>query len=170
MTISKKGLERTKGRNLRRRNQTLSKGLEEVAEDVVQTLWMAPMPMSGVFTGDKEFDKAFREVMRVTRDALVGGKLQSSIIDKMLAEVIAGAYQDRVTAYGIVPTEMSVIDPKTIGAVQRIRQKADMHLIRMIQAFRDMRRPPINVVVKQTQQVNAADKQVNVAQNKEPAK
>ena len=52
-----------------------------------------------------------------------------------------------------------------------MRQSADNHLINVLRAFRDIKRPPVQVVVKQAQQVNVAeqmnqgDQQVNISKN-----
>jgi len=41
--------------------------------------------------------------------------------------------------------------------IQKMRQSADNHLINVLRAFRDIKRPPVQVVIKQAQQVNIAE-------------
>jgi len=67
-----------------------------------------------------------------------------------------------MVAYAIRPTGVNVDSTEAMESIQRIRQKSDVHLIRVIQAFKDIKRPPVNIVVKQADQVNVGEKQMNV--------
>lgn len=79
--------------------------------------------------------------------------------ERILAEVIAGAYHDKLAAYLLSPTAEYQHDLDVVRKIQRIRQSADNHLLQVIQAAKDLRRPPINVVVKQAEQVNIGQQQ-----------
>ena len=62
-----------------------------------------------------------------------------------------------------------------MGILQKQRQLADIHLLNIIKAIRDIKHPPVQVVVKQAEQVNVgeqinqADKQVNISKDKQSA-
>ena len=63
----------------------------------------------------------------------------------------------------MIAKEASQYDGDSLRQLQRVRQSADMHLLRVIQVARDLKRPPVNVVVKQAEQLNIANQQqVNV--------
>ena len=84
------------------------------------------------------------------------------IVDRVLSEIVIGAYQDRVVAYSISPSGPNADSTEAVEMIQKIRQRADRHLLLVIQAFKDIKRPPVKVVVKQADQVNVAEKQMNV--------
>lgn len=97
--------------------------------------------------------------------------LQDEVIDTILGDLVAGAYQDKLLAYTRVPSGHSKNSLEALKEIQRIRQVADTHLLNIIKAIRDIKRPPVNVVVKEAgqvnvaEQINQADKQVNIAKN-----
>jgi hypothetical protein len=101
--------------------------------------------------------------------------LQDEVIDTILGDLVAGAYQDKLIAYTRVPSGHSKNSLEALKEIQRVRQAADTHLLNIVKAVRDIKRPPVNVVVKQADQVNVAeqinqaDKQVNIAKNQQPA-
>lgn len=102
----------------------------------------------------------FFSIVRVVQKALIDEKTQDNTVAKILTEVIFGAYQDRQVCYAI--SSDNTFDK--LERVQRLRQSADNHLLRVIQASKNFKRPPVKVIVKKTDQVNLADKQVNVSQ------
>ena len=87
-----------------------------------------------------------------------------------------GAYLDRMVVYQgrRVTEESSYSRSDTLDSMrlfQRIRQAADLHLLRVLQAVRDLKRPPVNVVIRQVEQVNVAgQQQVNVDRGDPPSK
>ena len=93
---------------------------------------------------------------------LSDGKKRDTVINRILSEVILGAYQDRMVAYAISPSGVNASSLEATEIIQRIRQKSDLHLIRVIQTFNDIKRPPVRVVVRQADQVNVGEKQMNV--------
>ena len=107
--------------------------------------------------------------------ALKNSDLHEELINEIMGDLITGAYQNRLEAYSISLSEDNKNSTEAIGKLQRQRQSADMHLLNIIKMIRDIKRPPVQVVVKQAQQVNVAeqmnqgDKQVNIANNQQPA-
>jgi len=95
------------------------------------------------------------------RDALMDNVLQSKTIDKMLNEIVYGAYQNRIEAYA---TQGSTQEGGR-ERVQKLRQDADNHLLNVIKMVRDIKKPLINVAVKQAEQVNIANNQVNLKES-----
>ena len=101
-------------------------------------------------------------------------ELQDTVIDTILGDLVIGAYQDKLVVYYHVPAEDNAYSLDAIAKMQRIRQAADTHLLSMLKAVRDIKRPPVTVVVKEAEQVNVAeqinqaDKQVNISQ-KQPS-
>ena len=101
--------------------------------------------------------------------------LQDEAIGEILGDLVIGAYQDKLLAYTISlsSVETKGINTEALDRTQRTRQSADMHLLNIIKVVRDIKRPPVSVVVKEAQQVNVAeqinqaDKQVNVAKSQQ---
>ena len=100
--------------------------------------------------------------------------LQDKAIDTILGDLVAGAYQDKLIVYSRAPSGDSEYSLSALTGMQKIRQAADTHLLNVIKAVRDIKRPPVNVVVREAQQVNVAeqinqaDKQVNIAKDRQP--
>ena len=83
------------------------------------------------------------------------------MVDSLLAECVAAAYQDHLAAHQVKLTEHSCLDDMSM--VFKLRQSATMHLLRVIQMAKDLKRPPVNLSVRQADQVNLANQQqVNV--------
>ena len=102
--------------------------------------------------------------------------VQDEAIDTMLGDLAIGAYQDKLIVYRELPTGPSKNSLDALKGIQKIRQAADTHLLNVIRAIRDIKRPPVNVVVKEAEQVNVAEQQINVGKHpasasgdKEPA-
>lgn len=138
-----------------------------VKKEVLKAFYTQALPVSieglGAGLDVKAEGKNFYAIMKTVRDALMDESLQTDTINKILAEVIAGAYQDRVVAYTHICKDNNL---EVIRTIQQRRQSADNHLLHVIQAFKNFKRPPVNVVVRRTEQVNVADKQINVSQTK----
>lgn len=101
--------------------------------------------------------------------ALKNPDLHTELIDEILSDLIVGAYQDRCDIY-LHTLVRDTDDGRKF--LLKMRQLADNHLINILRAVRDIKRPPIQVVVKQAQQVNVAEQmnqgeqQVNIANNR----
>ena len=125
---------------------------------------MLPVPM--YVTRLNQCDKiAFLKV------ALKNSDLHEELINEIMGDLITGAFQNRLEAYSISLSEDNKNSIEAMRILQRQRQSADIHLLNIIKAIRDIKRPPVQVVVKQTEQVNIAeqisqaDKQVNITKN-----
>jgi len=70
-----------------------------------------------------------------------------------------------------VPSGYSKNSIEALNSIQRARQSADTHLLNIIKAIRDIKRPPVNVVIKEAEQVNVAEQinqgeqQVNIGEH-----
>jgi len=105
--------------------------------------------------------KNIRQVSEMFRKRLADEKLTVDTIDRVFNELITDAYLDRGIVYSM-SIEGGILDK--IDKFQAIRQKADNHLVRMIRAFVDIKRPLIKVFVRRVDQLNVSDKQVNISQ------
>jgi len=103
--------------------------------------------------------KALEVYMSAVREALIDDKLCHKLINNTFDDMFLGAFQDRVEVYGLRNSTYSIDDRIK---VQKMRQKADNHLINVIRGMNDINRPNINIAVMQADQVNIADKQVNL--------
>ena len=118
-----------------------------------------------IFTNSK--DKTNDPILTL-KIALKNPDLHVELIDEILSDLIVGAYQDRCDIY----LHMLVSDTDDGRKfLLKMRQSADNHLINVLKAVRDIKRPPVKVVIKQAQQVNVAEQmnqgeqQVNIANN-----
>ena len=136
--------------------------LGEAFEDVRECIDIPPTPMVREFLKNNDSRKLFD--LQLSKWGLIFGdeKKQDAITNRILGEILTGAYQDRIVAYSVTPTRENENSSDAIEMIQRIRQKADMHLIRIMQFSKDIRRPPVNVIVKQAEQVNVGEKQMNI--------
>jgi len=105
-------------------------------------------------------EKNIRRVFESFSKRLADKKLTVETIDRVFNELITGAYLDRGVVYSMKVD--SILDK--MEKLQAIRQKADNHLVRMIRAFVDIKRPLIKVFVRKVDQLNVSDKQVNISQ------
>ena len=130
-------------------------------------------PVGIVFSGDlgRKAKAHLQLKFEAVGAALRSGSkdLEDETINTILGDLVAGAYQDKMLTYAVTPTRNTT---EALERVQRLRQSADMHLLNMVKAVRDIRRPPVSVFVKEAEQVNVAeqlnqaDKQVNIAGRK----
>ena len=109
----------------------------------------------------KSSEENIKQVSERFRERLADEELTADTIDRVFNELITDAYLDRAIAYSM-SVEGRIIDK--IDKFQAIRQKADNHLIRLIRAFVDIKRPLIKVFVRKVDQLNVSDKQVNISQ------
>ena len=120
----------------------------------------------------KEFLDLKLEAMKVALFSESKG-LQDKAIDTILGDLVTGAYQDKLIAYTSTPSEDYQGCLDTARKIQKSRQSADTHLLHILKAVRDIKRPPVNVIVKEAQQVNVAeqinqaDKQVNISKTQQ---
>jgi len=84
----------------------------------------------------------------------------ANTINRIFNELIGGAYLDRMVAYALEANGTY----SNLETVQSIRQKADNHLIRLIKAYLDIKKPPIKISVRKLNQLNISDKQINMNQ------
>ena len=87
-------------------------------------------------------------------------ELQDKVVDTILGDLVAGAYQDKLVAYTRVPGGDRKNSLDALREMQKVRQSADTHLLNILKAVRDIKRPPVSVVVREAQQVNVAEQEV----------
>ncbi len=105
-------------------------------------------------------EKAIKYISERFRERLADEKLNADTIDRVFNELIGDAYSDRTIVY-LLQVEGNF---SNIEKIQAIRQKADNHLIRLIKAYIDFKKPPIKVFVRKLAQLNVSDKQININQ------
>lgn len=116
---------------------------------------MKPAPMIKL---DPTNEETFTFISEATSKELNNKALTT--IERILKELIEGAYQDRMIAHTLNNSgSLKIMD------IQQLRQRADNHLLKMIKAYSDFKRPPIKVTVNKVDQVNISDKQVNINTN-----
>ncbi|MHC4643384.1 MAG: hypothetical protein ACYS32_17205 [Planctomycetota bacterium] len=124
------------------------------------------MPIE-IFTKSK--DKINNRILTL-KTALENPDLYAELIDEILSDLIVSAYQDRCNIYAQTLARDTDDGRKFL---LKMRQSANNHLINILRAARDIKRPPVQAVVKQAQQVNVAeqmnqgDKQVNITNNQQ---
>ena len=158
--MKKKSLKKTDDKKHGEATQLEKYGQREKAKEYFFAAWPQPSPMARLSGNIDDVGRILHGLNLV----LAEGGLQDPVVDKIMGEIITRAYQDGTIAYATAPTENTLEGTRQI---QRIRQSADLHLVRIIQAFMDMKRPPVSVVVKRTDQVNVGDKQINISQVKD---
>jgi len=127
--------------------------------------------------GSSELTKRIREGLTKKFDAVKVALrsdskcLQDEAIDTILGDLIVGAYQDKLVIYTRVPSGPGQNSLEALKEMQKVRQSADNHLLNIIKTARDIKCPPVQVVVKEAEQVNIAkqinqgEQQVNIAKN-----
>ena len=63
----------------------------------------------------------------------------------------------RVVPFSCLTESINPIE--ALRQIQRLRQSSDAHLLRILQVTRDLKRPPVNVVVKRADQLNINEQQ-----------
>ena len=106
-------------------------------------------------------EKKIKQVSEMFRKRLADEKLTADTIDRVFNELITDAYLDRELTYCMTIDNVTL---EKADRLQAIRQKADNHLVRIIRAFVDIKRPLIKVFVRKVDQLNVSDKQVNISQ------
>lgn len=137
--------------------KNLEKAAKELDKDrdnyiYIQTCTMLKHSESG--------EKEIRRVSERLRERFADEKLIADTVNKVFNELIADAYSDRAVVY-LLKADNNFSD---MEKTQAIRQKADNHLIRLIRAFADIKKPPIKVFVRKLDQLNVSDKQININQ------
>ena len=108
---------------------------------------------------DKLSQERIEMVYESFLDSLTDEKNTLDTIDRVFKQLITSAYIDRGVLYSQMLKEISCDGLEKLLA---IRQKADNHLIQLVKAFMEIRKPPIKVSVRKLDQLNIADKQVNI--------
>ena len=135
----------------------------------IRGISIPPACIAGSSTLSEKIREALTQKFEAVKAALRSNSksLQDEAIDTMLGDLITGAYQDKLVIYTRVPSGHSKDSVEALNSIQKARQLADTHLLTIIKAVRDIKRSPVNVVVKEAEQVNVADKQVNISQKPE---
>jgi hypothetical protein len=137
--------------------------LKESLDKMEVYMYVQPMPMwRNIFRDNEEAKRALDMGLSSMFQSLLDEENRDKVVDRIMSEIILGAYQDRAVAYSISPSGLSADSTGAIDLIQKIRHRADRHLLRVLQAFKDIKRPPVKVVVKQAEQVNVAERQMNV--------
>ena len=137
--------------------------------EATNTIGISIVQLSGDSAKDSEMK------FLVLKKALMDTKYREQAVDEMLTDLLVAAYRDRVALAYVRPTSSNEGNNGVLRSIQKMRQSADNHLINVLRAFRDIKRPPVQVVVKQAEQVNVAeqinqaDKQVNISKDKQSA-
>jgi len=131
--------------------------LEEIAKGLKGYMYMQPNPMLKLNEINK---RSIGTVSKNLTEKLDDKEQVADTMDRIFIELIEGAYQDRMVAYTI-SAEGSYNNLET---AQSIRQRADNHLVRLIKAYTDFKKPPIRVSVRNLDQMNISDKQININQ------
>lgn len=164
--MRKSGPQKGTGMKNRALTEREEKGLMELAESLEKAeavAYLQPRPMwSRIWDNNEEAKKVVDMTLSAMFRNFSNEQKRERILNSILSEIILGAYQDRMVAYVISPSGVNTDSTEAMEMIQRLRQKADLHLIRIIQAFKDIKRPPVNIVVKQADQVNVGEKQMNV--------
>lgn len=98
------------------------------------------------------------------RMAMRDSTLHEELINEIMSDLITGAYQNRREAYSVSLNENCKNLADEMRTIQKLRQSADMHLLAIIKVMSEIKQPVTKVTVKEAQQVNVADKQVNINQ------
>jgi hypothetical protein len=138
------------------------------------------MPPAGIGAPEQS-DAKRTDVLRAKFEAVKAALTSKSedtfglAVDTILGDLMVGAYQDKLYLYQRVLTRESGGSSEAARRLQQLRQVADTHLLAILKAVVEIKRPPVTVVVKQAEQVNVAgqinqaDKQVNVVTNGQPS-
>jgi len=128
----------------------------------IKGIEISPTCIVGSSTLTKRTSEALTKKFEAVKVALRSDSksLQDEAIDTMLGDLIVGAYQDKLVIYTRVPSGYSKNSVEALRELQKVRQAADTHLLNIIKATRDIKRPPVNVVIKEAEQVNVAE-QIN---------
>lgn len=108
----------------------------------------------------KIIDQRTNDLKKATKNP----NLREMVIDDILGDIVAGACMDRITVYAAKLKENTANYTENLQKLLSMRQSADSHLLRIIRAIKDIKQPKANVTVKEAQQVNVAEKQVNISQ------
>ncbi|MHC4159750.1 MAG: hypothetical protein ACYSSO_11810 [Planctomycetota bacterium] len=141
----------------------------------IRGISIPPACIAGSIALSEKISEALTQKFEAIKVALRSDSksLQDEAIDTMLGDLITGAYQDKLVIYTRVPSGHSKNSIEALKELQGARQAADTHLLNIIKAVRDIKRPSVNVMIKQADQVNVGeqinqgDKQVNIAQNQQ---
>ena len=134
------------------------KEVEEVKDTIANYDFYPPFkPISLLGIDNSKGGMTKKEIMSCCLETL-SKKLndkakRDKVIDGIFSEMIKGAYQDRVVLYTYCVRNPS--DTAGLEKIQGLRQKADKHLLHLIQTYKNITKQPIKVVVKQK-----VDKQV----------
>jgi len=159
-------LNKSKGKSLTKFNRNTLKKLslkdleKRVREsDEYKDNWFH-IQSSIMIKHNESIEKKIQQVSEMFSERLANEELTADTIDRVFNELITDAYLDRAVTYALkVDSNFSDMEK-----IQAIRQKADNHLVRLVRAFVDIKKPLIKVFVRRLDQLNVSDKQVNISQ------
>ncbi len=117
--------------------------------------------------------KTICDRMLALKMAMRDPELHGELISEIMGDLVTGAYQDKLEVYSISLCEDNKGSTEAMRKLQRLRQSADIHLLNIIKGIKDIKSPPVQVIVKQAEQVNVGeqinqgDQQVNIAKNQQ---
>ena len=113
---------------------------------------------------DKAVMKTIEQRYADLRTSMQTPGLREKVVDIILSEVLAAAYLDRALVYSLQLPEYYQEDFDSMQKLIAIREAADNHLLRIIKTIREITHTRPTVSIRQAEQVNIAEKQVNVRQ------
>jgi hypothetical protein len=127
-------------------------------------LTIAPLLMA---TTGSEGCKLLTDKANELKNAIKNASLRETAFDEILGEIVEGACLNRTIVY-CTQLNNKNITPENLELLLKIRQTADIHLLKILKAINSLKNPVQNLTVKKANQVNVADrinqaeKQVNV--------
>jgi len=127
-------------------------------------LTIAPLLMA---TTGSEGCKLLTDKASELKNAIKNSSLRETAFDEILGEIVEGACLNRTVVY-CTQLNNKNIPPENLELLLKIRQTADLHLLKILKAINSLKNPVHNLTVKKADQVNVADrinqadKQVNV--------
>ena len=132
--------------------------------DLIRSITAIPVPMVEVNQSKEQKMQNILKLKALGIASLSQSKeIQDEAINLILGDLVEGAYQDRIIAYSRTLTTNTEGSSKAYSGLQKIRQAADNHLLNIIKVIKDINQPVTKLTVKEAQQVNVAEKQVNIS-------
>ncbi len=122
----------------------------------------------------RSISKNSKDRVSFLKAAMKNPALWGELTDEIFSDLVVGAYQDKIALSAIVSAKNHESNVETLRSIQKMRQSADNHLLNILKVVRDIKRPPVQVVIKKAEQVNVCEQinqgeqQVNIAKNQQP--
>lgn len=150
----------------KKKNREMISRKDQKLKSFVERLENQEVYISAVFPISNHLDKLaqdvkeiFKTIFLTKQKILMNEHKRKKEMELILSELIMGAYQDRFSLYTI---SSHTTKTEILEKMQTTRQRADLHLVRLMQAFNEINRQPVKVIVKEAGQVNVGEKQMNV--------